>query len=168
MNLHSIFIHFPIACLVLYSCLECLSFVWKSKSDYFKNTKIFLLITWVVFAFISLQTGEVAEELLGRSTLTQAHSQFADITYSLYLIILVIYIISREVVALKLKQYTNSTIVSWIVSIIWWIQKYWIMALLSLIAMVVLSITWALWGAISHGPSADPVVQFVYDIVIWQ
>lgn len=166
MNLHSIFVHFPIACFVLYSVLECVSFLRKSKEKQLSYTKIFMLITGIIFAFMSLQTGEIAEHLNGRSALIETHSQFANITYALYRIILVLYIISRELIGLQLKKYLNAIFITKLISIIAWIKKYGIMALLSFIAMISLSITGALWWAISHGPAADPVVSFVYSMIM--
>ena len=166
MNLHSIFVHFPIACLVIYSLLECISYIRKSKEKQLSFTKIFLLVVGIVFAFISLQSGEVAEDILWRSALIEMHSQFANITYALYRIILVLYIISWEVIWLQLKKYVNNAVIMKVVTLIAWMQRYGIIALLSLIAMIALSITGALWWAISHGPAADPIVSFVYNLLM--
>lgn len=125
-----------------------------------------MLVVGIVFAFISLQSGEIAEHIVWRSALIEMHSQFANITYALYRIILVLYIISREIVGLQLKKYVNNVLIVKIVIISTWMQRCGVVALLALVAMISLSITGALWWAISHGPTADPVVSFVYNLLM--
>ncbi len=109
-----------------------------------------------------MQTGEVAESIFGTSDLIHWHSEFGEMSYNLYLILLMIYIISRETIAIKFPSKALHIVGKIIASL----KRYGIIALVSLIGFVLLSITGALGGAISHWPDTDPVVQFVYDLIV--
>lgn len=164
MNLHPIIVHFPIACLVLYTALEVVSFFKKNREEKLSFTKMFLLVVGIIWTALALQSGEVAQDIVGRSELIHQHEEFAEMTYKIYLIILFIYIITRETVLLRFK----SPILTKISSVIGYLKKYGIVVLLSLIWLVLLTIVGALWGAISHGPAVDPIVQYIYTLVMWQ
>jgi uncharacterized membrane protein len=89
MNLHPVVIHIPIACLVLYSLVEIIGFFHSGFREKFATTKYFLLVVGLLGAFTALQTGEIAQELLGEETkLISLHETYAEITYKLYMIIL--------------------------------------------------------------------------------
>jgi uncharacterized membrane protein len=163
MNLHPIIVHFPIALLVLYTSLEVVSFFKKSRAEKLSFTKIFLLVVGIVWTFFALQSGEVAQDLLWKSDLIHQHEEFAEMTYKTYLIILLIYIITRETVLIKFKN----PILSKISTFVAYLKTYGVVVLLSVIWLVLLTIVWALWGAISHGPAVDPIVQYIYTLVMW-
>lgn len=164
MNLHPIIVHFPIACLVLYTGLEVLSFFKKSREEKLSFTKIFLLIVGIIWTAFALQSGKVAQDIVGRSDLIHQHEEFAEMTYKIYLIILFIYIITRETILIKFKN----PILSKIATFISYLKKYGIVVLFSVIWLGLLTIAGALWGAISHGPAVDPIVQYIYTMIMWQ
>lgn len=111
---------------------------------------------------MAVQTWEIARDLIGKTNVIEAHETYADLAYKLYAIILFLYIITWEQVVVRVK---NNLIIK-IVSFIDKMHKYGIVAILSIIALVFLTITGALGAAISHGPDTDPVVKFVYDLII--
>ncbi len=162
MNIHPIIVHFPIACLVLYTILEVLSLFKTSWREKLLTTKIFLLTIGVFGAFVAIQTGEIAQESMGNSNLLSAHKEYAQMAYKIYLIILILYVLLWEKFALRFKN----NLIYRIISFVQGLHKYGVVALLALLACILLSIAGALGGAISHGSQADPIVKFVYDLII--
>lgn len=163
MNFHPIIVHFPIACLVLYSLFECISFVHKGFREKFAFTKIVLLVIGVVFAFLALQSGEYAQELIGEMRLIELHEEYAELSYKLYIIILLLYVISRELVQAKFAHPVLRLLKKRIDKM----RQFGVFATLAVVWIVLLSITGALGGAISHGPDADIIVRIVYDVLLW-
>lgn len=164
MNLHPIIVHFPIACLVLYALLEFVSLrpQWKTQ---FSTTKLFLLIVGMLGTFIALQTGEIAQDLIGTSDLVEVHERFANISYILFGILLVFYVLSflPNLSFFTKKLPTRYARVSALIS---WIFTHHLHLILVTLGMIALTITGALWGAISHGPDTDFVVRFFYDLLV--
>lgn len=62
MNLHPIIVHFPIACLVLYSLIELGSLFSPRIRKNLEITKYFLLIIGILGTFGALQSGEIAQQ----------------------------------------------------------------------------------------------------------
>ncbi len=93
MNLHPLFVHFPIACLSIYTILEVITMFVPRLSDKLLMTKRILLFVGAAFAFISLQTGEQAQALRGKSTLIHTHEEFAEKAYMTYVVLAVVYIL---------------------------------------------------------------------------
>ncbi len=166
--MHPLIVHFPIVCLVLYSLMEIVSRLSSPFRTKFSFTKIVMLTIGVIGWYFALLSWEVAQELLWNSDLIHTHEEFAEITFKIYLIILIIYLISRERIVLFLKKDTISQkLYHYISQFIGVLNRFGIIALLSLIGCAMLSITGALGWAISHGPETDPIVSFVYKMVIW-
>lgn len=160
-DLHPIFVHFPIALLMLYAGLEFLKFkAVESRFELF-YTKAILVISGTLGGIIAAQFGEIAEELQ-RSTdlrqLIEIHSTFAGITNALGAIVSVIYIaawLSRSKMNLPYRNILRSAER---------IVDSWIMIPLALATLIAISITGALGGAIVYGANADPFVSFVYKL----
>lgn len=164
MNIHPLFVHFPIALLMLYSALELI----KSKkiNDKFNlfYTKAILLIIGISSGFLALQTGDSASHLLSRSARTSIlrfHEMFAQMTIFVYGILALGYILklSEEFFIKKNFRFKNILIdiriiiLSPIVSIS-----------LSLIALITLSVTGGLGGILVYGPDADFITKILYTI----
>ena len=93
MNIHPIFVHFPIAFLTAYALAEI---VWYKKitiQEWWWNLKATLLTLGTLGGFLALQTGEMAEELRGHSNIIEIHSTYAAITMWIFSIILFAYIV---------------------------------------------------------------------------
>lgn len=176
MDLHPIIVHIPLAFFAVYSLLEIISFIpMLRKSETFFSIKIFLVFVGVIGASIALSSGENAYNLnklnLNKS-LVEDHEGVAELTYNLYIIILIMYgtiFLSRSE---KIKNYVstkllNNIILTKITNQIYktgdWIYKnYLILVILSIIGLVLASVTGALGGAIVYGTDAkDPIINIV-------
>lgn len=176
MNLHPIFVHFPIALLTIYALLEVfMSFkikvfkVCKLENTKFyallvnpiwKHIKAFLVILGAMTAVPTLLTGEVAEHrYLGDGNpgvffqsdlgkLIEAHGSAAIVSIIIFSVLALMYLASYFE---KTKKLFSNTYVR---------------AVLAIVGLLCITITGALGGAISHGPDTDPVVTYVYDLVL--
>lgn len=87
MNIHPIFVHFPIALLFFYSVGEFLIlFPFVKEKNKWKDLLFVVLFVGVVFSLFTLQTGEVAEHLINAErgsdlrNLIEKHALFASIS----------------------------------------------------------------------------------------
>lgn len=166
MNIHPIFVHFPIAFLNLYAFFEVVRIKSWQQSAWIKPLKTIVVIIGVVFAYVSLSTGEAAEHLLsdGRiQALVEKHSFFADVTTYLFLV---------PAVAYLFECITSSSFSAKIPSVLlrvmnWYATKIAITPvriICAVLGTVAVFIVGALGGAIVYGPATDPVVWFVYNL----
>ena len=167
MNVHPLIVHFPIACLVLYSLLEIGTVCFPRRAEKRKNTKLFLLFVGTLGTRAALQSGEVASDLYGGgSRLIETHEDFAEKTYSVYGILSIHYLIWLLLLTDWVQKMVPTAVVTHIQTIITWKYMKYIVALIAIIGMTLLSITGALWWAIAHGPDTDPVARIVYDLFV--
>lgn len=166
MKIHPLFVHFPIALLIVYSLLEIITAIWPKYTEKLQTTKIICLWLWLAGAFVALQTWEFDQHtskiLLYRNIL-HWHSNLASATTTIYGILTAIYIWQRAN-----TQYANNiyvikyqNIISQIISIIY---KYRLLLILSIVWLILVSIVWWLGGILAYGPDIDPITQFLYGI----
>jgi len=167
LNIHPIFVHFPIALLTIYSLLE---FVWSRKlkqSDSFFLIKASFLILGVLGAFAALQTGEIAEEGMTDSAtrhLISVHSTWAaGATWIFGILALAYIILAYARFADKIPQIAGLSLLVRTAKILVETPLIYLLAILGLIAITV---TGALGGAIVYGSDIDPIVSYVYKILI--
>ena len=175
MNIHPLFVHFPIGLLALYSVLEIAA--WLSprlrRQSWLFSVKAFLLFIGALGAFAALYTGGVAEDLIRHTSpnayILKAHAPVAGATTLLYCIICAAYLVrifdvrgwgSRIVGENKLLS------ALWSFKKRFWyaILNSWLLPLIALLAFVGLTVTGALGAAIVYGPNIDPLVSFVYHL----
>ncbi len=169
MNIHPIFVHFPIALLTVYAFMEILRFKKFTNQPYFFYVKACFLIAGSLTSFLALQTGELAEQALGRSNLIETHSTYADISSNIFAFLAVIYLISWiSKTEWNTKLQTGKMQSVWIklVSLVKNIEQSIFPILLAIIGLITITITGALGGAIVYGPDIDPVVKMIYSLVM--
>lgn len=164
MNIHPLFVHFPIGILVLYTAFEILRFKILTRQAYYFPLKAILVIAGTLTGLLTLSTGEMAEHIVlatepGKKDLIEMHAMFGGATITLYAIIAGYYL------AIWLKQagyfmgLVNKPLVLKLVKII-----SPLVIPLSVVGLVTITITGGLGASIVYGPEVDPFVTFIYHL----
>lgn len=172
MNIHPIFVHFPVAFLTLYAVLEILRFKVLLKQSFWFYLKAVLVIVGVLGAAAALATGDLASEILLKQhrelhDLVEMHETFAGLTFVTFLVLASGYAI------LWVKQYNFA----WLsrenfIGKAWKVKMYFghliaetpLVWILALVGLVSITITGALGGSIVYGHLGDPFTSFVYNL----
>ncbi len=169
MNIHPLFVHFPIGLLVIYVLLELLPSSLERKYPWLRNTKIFLLIMGTGAGFFALGTGDMAGEIVGENALVETHAAFAGSTIVLFSSLTVIYLfdVLRKMgilsVILRLS-FIFKGIILWLEKIARALRRPWIVGILAIVGFMLISITGGLGASIAYGPDIDPLVGFIYHL----
>jgi uncharacterized membrane protein len=158
MNLHPIFVHFPIALLSLYAVFELIRWRKLAAKEYWFHVKAVLVIVGFIASFIAIATGPEGQN---QAALVGMHENFAWASTILFGIIALLYAIAW----LQRAGAANSGILKSAARLEESISKPWVLVLLAVIGLALITITGALGGAITYGPDVDPVASFVYHIL---
>jgi len=176
MNIHPLFVHFPIGMLVVYSVLEIGAYFLPAlrRQSWLFPVKTFLLLVGVLAAFAALVTGGITEGILKEEAdpnffMVETHSSFAAATTILYIILAGAYLIrvfDQNGWGDRIAGTNNLLIRLWN-----WKKKgahvvldTWLLPVLALVALVGMFVTGALGAAIVYGPDEDPFITFVYHL----
>jgi hypothetical protein len=163
-DLHPIIIHFPIALLVFYVWIEIASLhprLRNNKKVYY--IKLVLLLAWTLWAIAWVLSGDVAADERGWSALIHQHEEYAEMTRNIFVILSILYITKLY----SYEQHTKlaKTIPLFLQKILSLIakysQKFFVLPILAIVGLFTITVTWALWWAISHGENTDPIVKRV-------
>lgn len=161
MNIHPIFVHFPIALFTLFSILELLRF--RLKQPYWFYVKAVLVIFGFLSAIVTIFTGLAAAENFRGSDLESViavHASFAVSATFIFMILAWAYFVAW-VNSVKQIQNNNWLFFTKIQKILIETNFAYILTILGLIAI---TITGALGGSMVYGPEVDPFVSFVYHL----
>lgn len=164
-NIHPLFVHFPIAFLLLYSVIRILPLErWLSNINW-KSTRLVLLVCGVAGAIFSNLTGEIAEHIVRPNhDIVETHAFFALTSGWIYGILL----LGELVFVLKSRIFSLVSNV-WVKKILDLIDRVlnnkYVVILLSLAGVLAISITGLLGGVMVYGVSADPLAPFVLRIL---
>jgi len=171
MDLHPLVVHFPIALLTIYGIMEI---VWskrlKNDNSWF-YVKASFLILGVLGAFISLATGDEASKNVTLRNVVHVHEFWAGLSTYIFGFLAVAYIIhfiflNYPKLFSKTGLETVESIWNFILKIKNWILFTPIKYLLVLAGLIAITVTGALGGAMVHGPNVDPLVSFIYNLLI--
>lgn len=174
MNIHPLFVHFPIGLLVVYSVLEIVAYAWPSirRQSWLFPVKTFLLFVGILGALAALVTGGIAEDLIegsARSYILQVHSPVAGITTLLYVILAAAYTVRIfEMKGWGQRLFGSSAFFASVLRLkerlAHIVLDTWLLPVLALVALIGMTVTGALGAAIVYGPNADPFVYFIYHL----
>lgn len=180
-NLHPIFVHFPVALLSMYAVAELVPFKIIKNQPYWFYFKAILVVVGVISALAALGSGDMAAEgvLSGNDGLThlienpklviQTHEMWAQITFLLFGSLAAGYVVEF----LNLNNFSRFLKNGLLVKI--WNLALWCKKLvlespakygLVLFGLLALTFTAALGGSIVYGPDVDPFVGFIYKLLI--
>lgn len=165
MNIHPIFVHFPIALLSIYTLMEILHLPIFRRQPWWFYTKAVLLFVGTAGGFAAQQTGELAEEgFRGTSTmaLVELHSTYATATLWVFCVLSALYLLEwlrRE------NMWMNITVMHILYKIETTLFRSPILILAAIAGLLLVTITGALGGALVYGGDVDPVVSFFYHLL---
>lgn len=179
MNLHPIFVHFPIALLSLYALCEFLRFEKIKQQPAWFYIKAVLVICGTVGALVAISAGDTAKEAVMKNIIVpqvdnprliiNLHETWAQATAIIFILLAAAYI-----VAWLNKFNIIDSLPGTMLKKIWLfgtqIQKLLIgtkfVILLALAGLIAITVTGALGGSIIYGPNADPIVKFIYKFIV--
>ncbi len=172
--MHPLLVHFPIALLSIYALMEFVPQRFVSKFSWWQGTKIFLLALGVFSAVPTMIAGDIDSQLPERMkvhNLVEKHEMFALLTVNLFMVLLGAYVV-------RLLEGTRS-LAKWLsflgpLAKIWklihWISKFILRTparlMVVIVALVFLAIAGGLGASIVYGPNVDPVVNFIYNLIM--
>lgn len=170
MDLHPIFVHFPIALLTIYSLIELLAIKFRKNLTLFYVKATFLIIG-VGGAIFSLLSGEIAAKaytLPDLKRLVAMHELWANITTYIFLTIAIAYFL--EWLSLEFREPIQNSKYNNFFLVLMNIKKVLYSApliyFLTMVGLVGITLTGALGGAIVYGPEADPLVSIIYNLLL--
>ncbi len=159
MNIHPLFVHFPIGLLVVYSLLELASLVpWVKRQQWIFPVKAFLVLAGFCAAIVAYFLGGMAAEFqpADKHDLIEMHEHFAGFTLIAYGVLFLGYGAAVLKRARNLPNRFLMTIEKVVASPL--------AAVLAVIALALITVTGALGAAIALGPDVDPVVTAIYNL----
>jgi uncharacterized membrane protein len=167
MNVHPIFVHFPVALLTLYSIMEILHLRFFRALPYWFYTKAIMLIIGTVGSYIAFFTGSLIEDNFrgtDQQKLVSLHSNFGATVAIYFSVISALYIISWINRVVTDPTLTQNSFWKFLVSVESLFIESVFAVLIGFAGLVLITITGALGGAIAYGTQGDFVTNFIYSL----
>lgn len=168
MTIHPIFVHFPIALLIVYSLMELIAWKKISSKNYWFYTKAIILIVGFLGALAALQTGSMDQHNFAKDSpernIISVHSFWAAVSTYIYGFIVLMYVISWIEKNQIIKTSKSNKLWNLLLKIKSLAIDSWFAIILALAGLTAIAVTGALGGAIVYGPDADPFVSFIYNL----
>lgn len=164
-NIHPIFVHFPIAFLMLYSLIKILPLQKWISNISLKAIERVLLIAGILGGFLALQTGEIAEHLTNsNNNLVEMHAFFASASVWIYGAILLgeLMVIFGSYVNSKIQ---NKTVLDIYGNIVTFLTNKYLVIILAVVGVVAIALTGLLGGVMVYGTSADPLAEPILSLL---
>jgi len=139
--------------------------------EHLTNAKALFVLLGVASILPTLATGDLAAELIGETHLIETHEEFASLTALVFAVLAMGYAL-YVIEALGIYDFMK-TRYAWTHSVF----KVWhfiarrilytpVRVTLACIGVMLLTITGALGASIVYGPDIDPIVRFLYNLVM--
>jgi uncharacterized membrane protein len=179
MNIHPIFVHFPIALLTVYAVLELVRFKKISEKAYWFYTKAVLVVLGTLGACAALLTGDAAKDAIRNGgqfqplvdnfrEVVSMHETFADLSLIIFSLVSLSYIIlwlKRENCFSWFSSQKIQNFLEWIAGLAHFFVETPFGIILALVGLVLITITGGLGGIMVYGKDADPIFGFVYKLL---
>ena len=172
MNIHPLFVHFPIALLSVYAIMELIHTNRLNHSNTYASIKGFLVILGTLAAYVTLSTGKLAAGLLlanrpDLAKLVATHSTFTGATTAIFSVLAASYVIKF---ILDSKYANMPILITGQLTIMWRalcafsraVRESVFGQFLALAGIICITITGGLGDSIVYGPDTDPIVRFIY------
>jgi uncharacterized membrane protein len=165
-NIHPIFVHFPIAFLFVYSIIKILPFRRWLPNVAWSDIEKVLLVFGLGGAYLSLSTGEQAEDFTrANKSLVEAHAFFANFSTRMYLLIL----IGEVANYINIKNFSFINKINYLPKLIAWVEKVLtnknLVITLVILGFIALFLTGVLGGVLVYGTTADPLAPFILKLL---
>jgi uncharacterized membrane protein len=180
MNLHPIFVHFPIALLTLYALCEFARFQKVKDQPSWFYLKAVLVIVGTTGAFAAAMagdgakravlTGAVRAQVANPHVVISAHEAWAKISVVIFTLLAAGYavqwlnkfnVIDRLPGSALRWVWRTGTALQQLVT-----ENSFVVVVLAAVGLISITVTGALGGSIVYGPNTDPVVHFIYQLLI--
>lgn len=157
-NIHPIFVHFPIALLLIYSVFKILPLSrWMPKVEWRQIERVFLLLG-IMGAAAAIFTGEIAEEIARPDhQVVELHSTLAWISALIYGSLL----LGEFASVVKSYVQNNSSLLRVLVLFERVLCNKVISVILALAGLIAITLTGMIGGVMVYGLSADPFSGFI-------
>ncbi len=162
MNIHPMFVHFPVALFTLYCILEILRFKKLTGQVYWFYLKATFVIIGFAVSLPTIITGIMAKEVYPGSSpykVILVHETFAITTTVVFGIIAFFYVVGW-------MRRNGKNI--WPSVVVWEkrITEGGLGIFLALIGLALVGTTAALGGLLAYGPENDPISGFLYNLIV--
>lgn len=177
MNLHPIFIHFPIALLSLYAFMEVIRFKKVTAQPAWFYIKAVLSIFGVLGALLAILAGEGAEEAVQAGLVTaqvadpmaviHLHEFLAQTSTAIFILVAASYAVewlNKSNFINRLPGKFLKTIWQFGTRIQGWITGTNFVVVLAVVGAILILTTAALGGSIVYGPDSDPIIRIIYSL----
>lgn len=167
MNFHPILVHFPIALLTVYALLEVASLIKPIRDRaYVFYVKAVFLLGGTLAAIPAYLTGYLQKQTMQPGTtfyrVMIIHSHWALATIVIFACLAVVY-----AAAWLCREWTRMP--EGLKKILLW-HRYAtetvLVAAVALIGLAAVTVTGALGGSLAYGPDVDPIVSFIYKLLV--
>lgn len=171
MNIHPIFVHFPIALLSLYSIFEFLRFKRLLELREWFYVKAFFLLFGGAGAILAASTGSFGKPLFaGSESIIRIHERFAAITIIIFGLLCLRYLIKMidEIFGNKLRSLSCAQTWEYIVRIENKLFMSPVIVILAVLGLFAVLTTGALGASIVYGTSNDIFTELVNKFLVPQ
>jgi len=169
MNIHPLFVHFPIGILTLYILFEIFRFRFITKQPYYFELKAILVVFGTIAGYLAVMTGGMAEDLAesgANSVVSQSdmplimmHVIYAVLTIAIFSLLAFSYLFEYMRKQRILSRLTN---IGFCKAISKHTQRFALpLALLGALTMLVAG---GLGAALVYGPDIDPMVSIISNL----
>lgn len=168
MDLHPLFVHFPVALLTVYAALETIR-RW-TPAEGWRTARAVLVVVGTAFSFVSLSTGESAEHAFGKPELhdvLEMHSLLANVTTWIFAMLAASYLLTNPQVRSTIARapaFTRRPLEA-LARIGGNILRTPVSIVASIVGFACLGLVGALGGILAYGPDFDPITNAVYRLM---